>query len=78
MLYQFFPYKSEDLLTLKFTTSQLQPGSPALAQRSQPINSTNLESPGEQLITTDELTPDAFAITRLVKCFLFLALSFIS
>ncbi|XP_073996581.1 serine/threonine-protein kinase SIK3-like isoform X2 [Rhodnius prolixus] len=45
----------------------LQPGSPALAQRSQPINSTNLESPGEQLITTDELTPDAFAITRYME-----------
>ncbi|KAK9509203.1 hypothetical protein O3M35_006567 [Rhynocoris fuscipes] len=45
----------------------LQPGSPALAQRSQPINSSHLESPGEVIPGTDDVTPDAYAVTRYME-----------
>ena len=46
---------------------QLQPGSPGLAQRSQPISATNLDSPAEQPVPTinEELSPDVYAVSRL-------------
>ncbi|XP_014273790.3 serine/threonine-protein kinase SIK3 [Halyomorpha halys] len=47
----------------------LQPGSPGLAQRSQPISATNLESPVEQPVPTinEELSPDVYAVSRYME-----------
>ncbi|XP_014240999.1 serine/threonine-protein kinase SIK3-like isoform X2 [Cimex lectularius] len=45
----------------------LQPGSPALEQRSQPINVANIDSPLDQSSGTDELSPDSFAVTRYME-----------
>lgn len=47
----------------------LQPGSPGLAQRSQPISSNNLDSPSDQPMQSavDELSPDAYAVTRYME-----------
>lgn len=47
----------------------LAPGSPGLAQRSQPISSTNLDSPADQTIhsTPDELSPDVLAVNRYME-----------
>uniref|UniRef100_A0A0A9Y3Q2 non-specific serine/threonine protein kinase n=1 Tax=Lygus hesperus TaxID=30085 RepID=A0A0A9Y3Q2_LYGHE len=46
----------------------LQPGSPALAQRSQPINATSYsDSPVDCSPVPDELSPDVYAVSRYME-----------